>query len=30
MQARIFFVSALVLVASLPLIARVPEHRGSW
>jgi MFS family permease len=30
MQAQIFFVSALVLVASLPLIARVPEHRGSW
>lgn len=29
-QAWIFFVSALVLLASLPLIARVPEHRGSW
>lgn len=30
MQARIFFVSALALVASLLLIPHVPEHRGSW
>lgn len=30
MQAQIFLISALVLVASLPLIAHVPEHRGSW
>ena len=30
MQARIFIVSALALIASLPLIARVPEHRGTW
>src|SRR6185437_12071699 len=29
-QAGIFFVSALVLVASLPLISSVPEHHGSW
>jgi MFS family permease len=29
-EAQIFLVSALVLVASLPMIARVPEHRGSW
>jgi hypothetical protein len=30
MQARIFLVAALVLVAALSLIAHVPEHRGSW
>lgn len=30
MQAWIFVVTALLLVVCLPLIARVPEHRGSW
>lgn len=29
-QAWIFFVAGAILVCSLPLIARVPEHRGSW
>lgn len=29
-QAGIFFVSALLLMASLSLIGRVPEHHGSW
>jgi MFS-type transporter involved in bile tolerance (Atg22 family) len=29
-QAWVYVVAALMLVASLPLIARVPEHRGSW
>lgn len=29
-QARVYAVTALLLVAALPLIARVPEHRGSW
>ena len=29
-QARVFVTAALLLVAVLPLIARVPEHRGSW
>ena len=29
-QAWTFVVAALLLMAFLPLIARVPEHRGSW
>lgn len=29
-QAWIFIAAAVLLVGSLPLIARVPEHRGSW
>jgi MFS family permease len=29
-QAKVFVVSALLLIAALPIIARVPEHRGSW
>lgn len=29
-QAWIYAVVALLLVASLPLITRVPEHHGSW
>jgi EmrB/QacA subfamily drug resistance transporter len=29
-QAWIYVAAALMLVAALPLIARVPEHRGSW
>jgi hypothetical protein len=29
-EARVFVVFALLLVACLPVIARVPEHRGSW
>lgn len=29
-QARVYAVAALVLVGALPLIARVPEHHGSW
>lgn len=29
-QAWTFVVAALLLIAFLPLIARVPEHRGSW
>jgi exosome complex RNA-binding protein Rrp42 (RNase PH superfamily) len=29
-QAWIFAVIAALLVAALPLIAGVPEHRGSW
>jgi EmrB/QacA subfamily drug resistance transporter len=29
-QAWIFVMAAVLLVAVLPLIARVPEHRGSW
>jgi MFS family permease len=29
-QAWLFVVIAALLVAALPLIARVPEHRGSW
>ena len=30
LQARVFVVFAVLLVACLPVIARVPEHRGSW
>jgi EmrB/QacA subfamily drug resistance transporter len=29
-QGRIFAVFAVILLASLPLIALIPEHRGSW
>jgi hypothetical protein len=29
-QAWIYVMAALLLVAALPLISRVPEHRGSW
>lgn len=29
-QAWLFAAAAALLVAALPLIARVPEHRGSW
>ncbi|MGH8148274.1 MAG: MFS transporter, partial [Rhodanobacteraceae bacterium] len=29
-QARIYAVIAVVLVLALPLIARIPEHRGTW
>ncbi|MGH6975513.1 MAG: hypothetical protein ACREED_00650, partial [Stellaceae bacterium] len=29
-QTWIYAVAALLLVATLPLIARVPEHHGSW
>jgi len=29
-QARLFAVAAALFVAALPLIAHVPEHRGSW
>ncbi len=29
-QAWVYVIAALILVAALPLIARVPEHRGSW
>jgi EmrB/QacA subfamily drug resistance transporter len=29
-QAWLFALAAALLVAALPLIARVPEHRGSW
>lgn len=29
-QALIFLVSGLVMIAALPLIVRVPEHRGAW
>ena len=29
-QAKVFVVFALLLIAALPVIARIPEHRGSW
>jgi EmrB/QacA subfamily drug resistance transporter len=29
-QAWLFALAGMLLVAGLPLIARVPEHRGSW
>jgi MFS family permease len=29
-QAWVYVIAALMLVTGLPLIARVPEHRGSW
>ncbi|MBO0805411.1 MAG: MFS transporter [Nocardiopsaceae bacterium] len=30
LQARVFVAFAVLLVACLPVISRVPEHRGSW
>jgi EmrB/QacA subfamily drug resistance transporter len=30
LQAKVFVTFAVLLVACLPVIARVPEHRGSW
>jgi EmrB/QacA subfamily drug resistance transporter len=30
LEAKVFIVFALLLVVCLPVIARVPEHRGSW
>jgi len=29
-QALVYGVFGLLLVAGLPLVARVPEHRGAW
>jgi EmrB/QacA subfamily drug resistance transporter len=29
-QAWVYVIAALLLVAALPLIARIPEHHGSW
>jgi len=29
-QARVYVAVALLLAAALPLVTRVPEHRGSW
>jgi hypothetical protein len=29
-QAWLFIAAAALVVATLPIIARVPEHRGSW
>jgi EmrB/QacA subfamily drug resistance transporter len=29
-QAHVFFAFALILLASIPLILLVPEHRGNW
>ena len=29
-QAWVYVMAAVLLVAALPLIARVPEHHGSW
>ncbi|HEU5275460.1 MAG TPA: hypothetical protein VFU97_17480, partial [Xanthobacteraceae bacterium] len=29
-QAWLFAAAAALLVAALPLVTRVPEHRGSW
>ena len=29
-QAWLFAAAGVLLVVALPLIARVPEHRGSW
>jgi MFS family permease len=29
-QARVFLVFAAILIAALPLVVRVPEHRGRW
>ncbi len=29
-QARVFLVFAAMLICSLPLVLRVPEHRGRW
>ena len=30
LQAKVFVVFAILLIACLPVIGRVPEHRGSW
>jgi EmrB/QacA subfamily drug resistance transporter len=30
LQARVFVVFAILLIVCLPVIGRVPEHRGSW
>ena len=30
LQAKVFIAFAVLLLACLPVIARVPEHRGSW
>jgi MFS family permease len=30
LEARVFIAFAVLLVVCLPVIARVPEHRGSW
>ena len=30
LQAKVFVAFAVLLAACLPIIARVPEHRGSW
>jgi EmrB/QacA subfamily drug resistance transporter len=30
LQAKVFIAFAVLLVACLPVIARVPDHRGSW
>ena len=30
LEAKVFIAFAVLLVACLPVIARVPEHRGSW
>lgn len=29
-EAWIFGIIALVLAATIPLVSRVPEHRGAW
>jgi EmrB/QacA subfamily drug resistance transporter len=30
LQAQVFVAFAVLLIACLPVIARIPEHRGSW
>jgi EmrB/QacA subfamily drug resistance transporter len=30
LQAKVFVVFAVLLIVCLPVIARIPEHRGSW
>jgi Na+/melibiose symporter-like transporter len=29
-QAWVYVAAAVLLVAAMPLVARVPEHRGAW
>ena len=29
-QAWVYVAAAALLVAAMPLVARVPEHRGAW
>ncbi len=29
-QAHVFLVFAIIVIATIPLILRVPEHRGRW